>query len=82
MPETVDAFPAPRRSPLGAHPKYDWPSVFDGRKHRFALDELPSTPRNFARQVRRAAEVYGVHVKIVTRKTLGVYVEATPKGTP
>lgn len=81
MPEIVDAFPPSRRSHLGRDPKYDWPEIFDGRKHRFPLDELPSTPRNFARQVRRAAEVYGVTVKIVTRKTLGVYVEAQ-RGNP
>jgi hypothetical protein len=65
-----------RRSPFGPAPRHDWPTIFDGRVHRFRLDELPSTPRNFGRQVRRAAEAYGVTVKIITRKDLGVYVEA------
>ena len=81
MPEIVDAFPPARRSALGPTPKYDWPEIFDGRKHRFTLDELPSTPRNFARQVRRAADVRGLSVKIVTHKKLGVFVEAQ-KGNP
>lgn len=74
MPTLVDSMPA--GAPIGRPPSYDWSSIFDGRVHRFPVDELPSTPRNFARQVRRAAASRGVAVKIVTRKTLGVFVEA------
>lgn len=77
MPQIVDTMPAARRSRLGRSPKYDWPMIFDGRKRRFDLDELPSTPRNFARQVRRAAAVYGIEVTVVVRGNSGVYVEAT-----
>jgi hypothetical protein len=44
--------------------------------HRFRPDEVPSTPRNFARQVRAAAEVYGIRVSITVRAAQGVYVEA------
>lgn len=75
MPEIIESMPS-RRSPLGAAPKYDWPTIFDGRVHRFRLEEIPSTPRNFGRQVRRAAAVHGVEVVIRTRGAQGVYVEA------
>jgi hypothetical protein len=73
--EIVDALPA-RRSAYGPPPKHDWPSIFDGQVHRFRPEDLPSTPRNFARQVRRAAAAYGVEVVIRTRAAQGVYVEA------
>ena len=79
MPTVIDALPGGEstcRSPLGAPPKYDWPAIFDGRVHHFTPDELPSTPRNFGRQVRRAAATHGVEVHVVTRARQGVYVEA------
>jgi hypothetical protein len=59
----------------GRPPKYDWSTIFDGRTHHFPLDELPSTPRNFARGVRAAAVARRIQVRIVTRKAQGVYVQ-------
>jgi hypothetical protein len=77
MPTVIDTIPEPaRRSPLGPAPRYDWPTIFDGRVHHFTPAEVPSTPRNFGRQVRRAAAVYGVEVRVVVRGAQGVYVEA------
>lgn len=75
MSQIIDRVP-PRRSRRGRAPKYDWPAILDGRVHRFRPDEVPSTPRNFARQVRAAAEVYGIRVSITVRAAQGVYVEA------
>lgn len=72
--EIVEFMPH-RRSQFGPPPKHDWPAIFDGRVHLLPLHALPSTPRNFARQVRRAADLYGVRVAIRTRAAKGVYVE-------
>lgn len=74
MPTIESSMPA-RRATHGPDPKYDWPSIFDGRVHRFGVDELPSTPRNFARQVRRAASVRGLNVQIIVRAGIGVFVQ-------
>jgi hypothetical protein len=69
-----------RRSQYGPDPKYDWDVLFDGKVHHLPLGALPSTPRNFARQVRRAAAVRDLRVKIVTRARLGVFVEVLAAG--
>jgi hypothetical protein len=62
--------------PHDTSPKYDWSTIFDGRVHHFGPDEVPSTPRNFAKQVKAAAARRGVEVSVVTRARQGVYVEA------
>lgn len=74
MPETVDAMPTTRPGRPGTN-TYDWSVIFNGEVHLFALDELPSTPRNFAKQVRKAAERRRLRVSIVTRQAKGVYVQ-------
>lgn len=74
MPKVVQSMP-PRRVPTGRVSRYDWPAVFDGRIHHFPEDGLPSTPRNFARQVRRAAADLHLRVDIRFRAGDGVYVQ-------
>lgn len=72
MPTVMDSMP-------GAHHdagyKYDWSAIFDGQVHLFTPGEVPSTPRNFAKQVRAAAMLRSLRVKIVVRGTEGVYVQ-------
>lgn len=72
--------PPGRRSPYGPDLKHDWAVILDGRVHRFLPEELTSTPKNFGRQVRHAAAARGIPVKIITRKALGVFVQAHPDG--
>jgi hypothetical protein len=74
MPEIVDSMPTTRPGRRGTS-SYDWSIIFDGRVHRFTPDEVPSTPRNFAKQVRAAALRRDLRVSIVVRAAQGVYVQ-------
>lgn len=60
----------------GNPPKYDWDTILNGEVHIFGVQDVPSTPRNFGRQVRLAAARRGIDVSVVTRQDLGVYVQA------
>jgi hypothetical protein len=76
MPRIVDSLPSGYRAgKTGPAPRYDWPTAFDGRIHCFGLDEIPSTPRNFRKQVAAAAKKFGVRVRVVSRAAEGVYVQ-------
>jgi hypothetical protein len=72
MPTTVPAMPEPGHD---TSPKYDWSKIFDGEVHHFGVTEVPSTPRNFAKQVEHAAAKRGLKVRVIARKRQGVYVQ-------
>jgi len=74
MSKVVRAMPAPRDT----SPRYDWDKIFNGEVHHFSVAEVPSTPRNFAKQVHIAAAKRGIKISIVARARQGVYVQRLP----
>lgn len=66
-PETVDEVPDPPK-PQGRPPKYDYETLFDGRKHKNTRGvQFHSQPRSFRGAVLAAAETRGLDVQVSIR---------------